>query len=505
MVLFLIGVAILIIGGYLYGNYVDSVFGPDDRETPAVKKADGVDYVVMKPWKNMLVQLLNIAGTGPVLGPIQGILFGPIAFLTIPIGCVLAGSLHDYFIGMISMRNDGAQIPHLVNKYMGDGAKKFYNVVITLLLLLTGVVFVYTPGDLIVGDILGKDTSSSVIWVVYGLIFLYYLLATLFPIDAIIGRIYPIFGAFLLISAIGIFIGILLSGGAGLEAFTDNQTLGGLIDTHPKGQVFIPAFFITVACGIMSGFHGSQSTLISRTVKSEREGKKTFYYMMLAEGFIAMCWAGGAMVLFNFLAKEKGAEAFLTGATPMVGIISRHFMGNIGGLLAIVGVIVLPITSGDTCFRSLRLIFAEELNIEQKDPKKRLMLSMIIFVPAIILLFFAKSNAGGFNLLWRYFGFTNQFVATIALAFITVYLKAHGKNYLISLIPGTFYTFIVMSFISHAPIGLNIEKLTGLQVEGGPQVYTISYIIGLVCAAIFVFMTMKIADKRKDMILESDK
>lgn len=505
MVLFLIGIAILLIGGFLYGNYVDKVFGPDDRETPAIAKADGVDYVVMKPWKNMLIQLLNIAGTGPVLGPIQGILFGPIAFLTIPIGCVFAGSLHDYFIGMISMRNGGAQIPNLINKYLGPGSKKFYNVVITLLLLLTGVVFVYTPGDLIVGDILGKDTSSSIIWVVYGLIFLYYLIATLFPIDAIIGRVYPIFGAFLIISAVGIFVGILLSGGEGLHAFTDNPMLGGLIDTHPKGQIFIPAFFITVACGIMSGFHGSQATLISRTVKSEREGKKTFYYMMLLEGFIAMCWAAGAMVLFNFMAAKDGAEAFATGATPMVGIISRHFMGNVGGLLAIIGVIVLPITSGDTCFRSLRLIFAEQFNIDQKDPKKRLSLSLIIFVPALLILFLAKSNAGGFNLLWRYFGFTNQFVATIALAFITVYLKTHGKNYFISLIPGTFYTFIVMTFIVHAPIGLNLEKLLGLQAEGGAQVYTASYVVGAICAVLFILLTMKLSNSRKDIILQGEK
>ena len=504
MVLFLIGIAILIVGGYLYGNYVDKVFGPDDRPTPANTKADGVDYVVMRSWKNELVELLNIAGTGPVLGPIQGILFGPIAFLTIPIGCVLAGSVHDYFIGMISMRNGGAQIPNLINKYLGPGVKKFYNVVITLLLLLTGVVFVYTPGDLIVGDIMKKDASSSIIWVVYGFIFLYYLLATLFPIDAIIGRIYPIFGAFLIISALGIFGGILLSGGAGLHALTQSPLLG-LFDIHPTGQMFIPAFFITVACGIMSGFHGSQATLISRTVGNEREGKKTFYNMMLAEGFIAMCWAGGAIVLFNLLAQTKGAEAFATGATPMVGIISRHFMGNVGGLLAIVGVIVLPITSGDTCFRSLRLIFAEQFNIDQRKAKNRLMLSSLIFIPAILILFFAKSNKGGFNLLWRYFGFTNQFVAVFALAFITVYLKTYGKNYLMTLIPGAFYSFIVMSFISHAPIGLNLESLLGLQQAGAPDVYSVSYVVGIIFAVLFVIGTLKIADKRKELILKEDK
>lgn len=503
MVLFLIGIGILIIGGWAYGSYCEKVFGPDDRATPAVALADGVDYVVMPTWKNMLIELLNIAGTGPVLGPIQGILFGPIAFITIPIGCVLAGSLHDYFVGMISMRNKGAQIPNLINKYLGSGIYKFYNVIITILLLLTGVVFVYTPGDLIVGEIMGMDISSGVIWVVYGLIFLYYIVATIFPIDAIIGKIYPIFGAFLIVSAVGIFIGIIASGGAGLHAFTEAPKFG-LFDAHPTGQIFIPAFFITVACGIMSGFHGSQATLISRTVENEKEGKATFYYMMLVEGFIAMCWAGGAMVLFNLLSQTQGAEAFAIGATPMVGIISRHFMGNIGSILAIIGVIVLPITSGDTAFRAMRLIFAETFNIDQSEAKQRIGLSIPIFIPALIILFFAKTNAGGFNLLWRYFGFTNQFVALFALAFITVYLKVNGRNYWISFIPGIFYAFIVMSFIAHAPIGLNIEVLLGLQQPGGPEVYTVSYIIGIVCAALYYFAIVKIADSRKEIILAED-
>lgn len=211
------------------------------------------------------------------------------------------------------------------------------------------------------------------------------------------------------------------------------------------------------------------------------------------------------MVLFNIMAETKGAEAFATGATPMVGIISRHFMGNIGGLLAIIGVIVLPITSGDTAFRAMRLIFAETFNIDQKDSKKRIGLAAVIFIPAIAILYFAKSNAGGFNLLWRYFGFTNQFLAVFALALTTVYLKIHGKNYFISLIPGVFYTFIVMSFIAHAPIGFRLETLLGMQQPGGPEVYTASYIVGLVCAVLFYVSLMKIADKRKEHVLALDK
>ena len=487
MVLFLIGLGILLVGGFVYGKYCERVFGPDDRETPAVKLADGVDYVGMKKWRNQLIELLNIAGTGPILGPIQGILFGPIAFLTIPIGCVLAGSLHDYFVGMISMRNDGAQVPKLVTRYLGNGTNKVYNIIIWILMLLTGVVFIYTPGDLIVNDVLGMDIHGNVIWIVYACILLYYILATLFPIDTIIGRIYPIFGGFLIVSALGVLVGVLMDGGASLHPITE----GGLISVHPTGQSFIPVFFITVACGIMSGFHGSQATLISRTVMDEREGRQTFYNMMLAEGFIAMVWAAGAMVLFN------RSAAVDTSATLMVGLISKEFMGKIGGLIAIIGVIVLPITSGDTAFRSLRLMIAEQFKIDQQKKIKRVCLSIVIFIPAAAILYYAKSNSEGFATLWRYFGFANQLVAVFALLMVSTYLKGNGKNYFISLLPGMFYTFIVSSYIFHDPkLGLNFDGRLGL--EG----YTGSYLVGLVFAILFAWFVAYSAKKRKDMILD---
>ncbi|WP_072469468.1 carbon starvation CstA family protein [Urinicoccus massiliensis] len=487
MVLFLIGLGILLLGGFVYGKYCERVFGPDDRETPAVKLADGVDYVGMKKWRNQLIELLNIAGTGPILGPIQGILFGPIAFLTIPIGCVLAGSLHDYFVGMISMRNDGAQVPKLVTRYLGNGTNKVYNIIIWILMLLTGVVFIYTPGDLIVNDVLGLDIHGNVIWIVYACILLYYILATLFPIDTIIGRIYPIFGGFLIVSALGVLVGVLMDGGASLHPITE----GGLISVHPTGQSFIPVFFITVACGIMSGFHGSQATLISRTVMDEREGRQTFYNMMLAEGFIAMVWAAGAMVLFN------RSAAVDTSATLMVGLISKEFMGKIGGLIAIIGVIVLPITSGDTAFRSLRLMIAEQFKIDQQKKIKRVFLSIVIFIPAAAILYYAKSNSEGFATLWRYFGFANQLVAVFALLMVSTYLKGNGKNYFISLLPGMFYTFIVSSYIFHDPkLGLNFDGRLGL--EG----YTGSYLVGLVFALLFAWFVAYSAKKRKDMILD---
>ena len=491
MTTFIIGIIILIVGGYLYGSYCEKVFGPDDRETPAVTKADGVDFVVMKKWKNSLINLLNIAGTGPVLGPIQGILFGPVAFITIPLGCVLAGSMHDYFSGMISMRNGGAQMPKLIKKYLGGKVFGVYNIIIWILMLLVGVVFVYTPGDLIVSELLKQEAvaTNPTTWIVYAGIFLYYVVATIFPIDAIIGRVYPIFGAFLIISAVGIFFGILFGGGQYLQ----NLSFSGMFSQHPGGLPFIPTFFITVACGILSGFHATQNTLIARTVSSEKEGKTTFFNMMLVEGFIAMCWAGGAMVLFG-----KGTD-MATGAVLMVGAVSRDFLGNFGALFAIIGVIVLPITSGDTAFRGLRLMVAEQFNIDQGPAAKRVSLSIAFFIPAAVILYIAKTNPAGFSILWRYFAFTNQFVATFALATISIYLYINGKNYLVSLIPGTFYMFITLSFILNAKIGFNLDTLLGLPAGS----YTASYILAAVLSVGYILFVKQRATKQKDQILQN--
>lgn len=492
MTTFLIGLAILIIGGIIYGKFCDKVFGPDDRETPAVAKADGIDFVAMKTWKNSLVNLLNIAGTGPILGPIQGILFGPIAFITIPIGCVLAGSMHDYFVGMISMREGGAQLPKMIEKYLGKNVYGIYNIIVWILMILVGVVFVYTPGDLIVKELLGQDASAAnpTMWIVYGAIFLYYLVATLFPIDAIIGRVYPIFGAILIISAIGVLIGIISDGGVNL---TNLSFANNVLMQHPGKQPFIPVFFITVACGIMSGFHGTQTTLISRTIKSEKEGKTTFFNMMLVEGFIAMVWAAGAMVLFN-----RGT-AMDTNATLMIGVISREFLGSIGAIFAILGVIVLPITSGDTAFRGLRLMLGETFNIDQSKKSKRVALTLGIFIPAVAILIFAKNNPAGFNILWRYFAWTNQTVAIFALALVTIYLKLHGKNYFISLVPGMFYTFIITSYIIHAPIGFGLESRLGMD----PNSYMISYLLAGGLSLLYGWYTLKLAETRKNHILKT--
>ena len=448
MFTFFIGLAVLLIGGALYGRVCEKVFRPDDRETPAVRLNDGMDFVPMKKWKNSLIQLLNIAGTGPILGPIQGILFGPIAFITIPVGCIIGGAFHDYMCGMISVRSDGAQMPALIRSYLGKYAYPVYNVFVCLLMLLVGTVFIYTPGDLFVTQILNADSgvSNPVVWIVYGAIFVYYIIATLFPIDKIIGRVYPVFGALLILSAVGVFVGLLIKGYPLDEIWTT-----GITGVHPQGLHFIPVFFVTVACGIVSGFHSTQATLVSRTMKSEKEGRMTFYNMMIAEGFIAMIWAAAAMGVMNL-----GLASADTSTTDVVGIIAKDLLGNVGGMIAVIGIIVLPITSGDTALRSLRLIVSDAAKIDQTKKRNRLTVSLVIFAIVAAILVFAKVNEGGFNILWRYFAWANQTIAVFAFAMISVYMMKNRQPFIMALLPGMFYMFIISSFILNAAIGFNL-------------------------------------------------
>lgn len=482
MYTFLLGLAVLLAGGYLYGKFCERVFGPDHRKTPAYAMADGVNYVPMKKWKNSLIELLNIAGTGPVLGPIQGILFGPIAFVLIPIGCVLGGAAHDYFSGMMSLRHGGEQMPGLMKRFMGRGVYQIYNVFVCLLMFLVGVVFIYTPGDMLAGSILGFSTSfvdantgSMASWeslipllAIYLIILLYYLVATVFPIDTIIGRIYPIFGAILLLSAVGIFVGLFVGGGI--------TTLSEVWGPWPEwvnegviGTVFgcgwanlIPMFFITVACGIVSGFHSTQACIIARSVNSEFEGRDTFYMMMILEGFIAMIWAAAAMVVYT----NGAAEAGVTGATAVVGIVSRSFLGPVGGVVAILGVVVLAITSGDTALRSLRLMLTDYFHIDQVKTAKRVGLSLVIFIPVAVVLIYSKMDPNGFNVLWRYFSFANETCAVFAFALISVYLYGKHKPWLMTLIPGVFYMFVCSSYLLNAKIGFNLDWLPAYVVAG---------------------------------------
>lgn len=467
----LIGLAILIVGGFFYGRFCERVFGPDDRSTPAVTQADGVDFVPMKPWRNSLIQLLNIAGTGPVLGPIQGALFGPIALVLIPIGCVLGGALHDYFAGMISMRNKGAQMPESLRKYLGDKVAIVYRVVTFLLMFLVVVVFVYTPGDIIAGSIMHLptaiiDENGAFLWsafaplmAIYLVILAYYLLATLLPIDKIIGKIYPIFGAVLLLSAIGVFVGLFASGGVFQIAevwgqwpeWVNNGVIGMAFGTSWAN--IVPMFFITVACGIVSGFHATQSCIISRSMTSEKQGRLTFYTMMLLEGFIAIVWASATIVVFTNGLAEAGAASPLA----IVGIVAESFLGKVGGTVVLLGVVVLAVSSGDTAMRSLRLMICDDLHITSQHKLKIVAVVVAVFVPIIWALIWAKLDPMGFNVLWRYFSFANTLCAISTFALVTAYLYLHRKPWAIALLPGCFYVFVASSYILNAPIGFGLS------------------------------------------------
>ena len=473
MTTFIIGLVILFVGAAIYGTICERVMKPNPAvKTPAIAKQDRLDFVPMSKWKNCLIELLNIAGTGPVLGPIQGILFGPIAFITIPIGCVLGGALHDYMSGMISIRNGGEQMPALIKRFLGLKVFFVYYFFVCFLMLLVGVVFIYTPGDLFVAQILGGDVSklSTEIIMVYAVILIYYLMATLFPIDKIIGRIYPIFGAILLLSAIGIFFGLFVQDYPLKEIWET-----GVFDVHPFGDHFIPMFFVTVACGIVSGFHSTQATMIARAVKNETHGRLVFYNTMIAEGFIAMSWAGAAMGALD-LAMVVNADLAKIPAV-VVGIIAKNMLGDVGGMVAVSGVIVLAITSGDTALRSLRIMLADAISElfvlrGKKSKPKVFVLSIVLLWVVALVLWYAKSNADGFSHLWRYFSWANETIAVFAFAMISVYMMKNRMPYFMALIPGTFYMYIVSTYILHAPIGFGLD-------------WTISYGLAAVCAVLY--------------------
>lgn len=499
MVTFIIGLVILIGGAALYSKLCEHVFGPDDRQTPAYTKQDGVDYVPMRGWKNSLINLLNIAGTGPIIGPIQGILFGPLAFITIPIGNVIGGAMHDYMSGMICLRDGGTQMPDMIKRYSNKGIYAVYNIFLCVLLLLVGAVFVYTPGDIAATQVFMRSGAATdwATWVIYGVIFLYYLVATVFPIDAIIGRIYPVFGAILLFSAVGVFVGIFAKGYPLVEVWEPwistvvndaGETITIDYQSYFSANHFLPVFFVTVACGILSGFHSTQTAIITRTMKSERQGRTTFYWMMTLEGFIAMVWAAGAMGAYNL-----GLQAFDGNlATQTIGIVCKDILGNIGGIIAIVGVIVLPITSGDTALRALRLTLADTFHMEQKTNGKRMVLAVPVFILVAAIIVWAKFNSSGFQTLWRYFAWSNQTLSLFAFLAISVWMFENGKSkwVWIPLIPGCFYTFICSCYLATATIGFHLP-------------WNVGYIIGVVLAVVYVVAIIVYGGKRAKRVLRA--
>ena len=428
MVTFLLSVVILIAGFIFYGRFVERVFQPDDRETIAYQKEDDVDYIPMPTWRIFLIQLLNIAGTGPIFGALSGALFGPIVYLWIVFGCIFAGAVHDYFCGMISERENGTSVSEIVGRHLGKKMAYIIRVFSVVLLILCGVVFTEGPAELL--TILTGNIFDVRVWLV--LIFAYYFIATFLPIDKVIGRIYPIFGICLIIMAIGV---------GGALCFNSNFHMPELFNSlnvkHPEGLSPWPFMLITVACGAISGFHATQTPLMARCLKSERDGRKVFYGAMITEGIIALVWAAAGVTCY-----ESSRALFEAGAgsSKVVYEVCIKTMGSFGGMVAMLGVIACPISSGDTAYRSARLVIADWFNFDQKKTFNRIILTFVLLAIGGVVL-----NLN-YNTIWRYFSFSNQTLATIVLWAETAYLSSNKKNYYVTLIPAVFMTMVVSTY-----------------------------------------------------------
>ena len=439
MITFTIALIVLVLGYVFYGKFIERLFGADpNREVPSKSMADGVDYIAMPTWKAYMIQFLNIAGLGPIFGAIMGAKFGTASYLWIVLGTIFAGSVHDYLSGMLSMRNGGESLPQLVGRYLGTSVQKIFMVFSMVLLVLVGAVFVSQPADILV-RLTGESMSINT-WI--AIIFVYYLLATLFPIDKIIGKLYPIFGAALLFMAIGIMVMLYVKHPALPEMWN------GFGVKYDKNPIF-PMMFISIACGAISGFHATQSPLMARCLTNESRGRLVFYGAMVSEGIVALIWAAAATAYFG----EHGTDST---AAQIVLDISKTWLGKVGGLLAVIGVVAAPISSGDTALRSARLIVADFLKKKQKTIGSRLAISIPLFVITFIALFYSLRDKEGFAIIWRYFAWSNQTLSVFTLWAITVYLTQQKKQALVTLIPALFMTIVTVTYIFMAPEGFHL-------------------------------------------------
>jgi carbon starvation protein CstA len=479
MITFIISLVALIVGYMVYGRFVERIIKPTDNPTPAIAKADGVDYLVLPGWKIFMIQFLNIAGTGPIFGAIMGAKFGPVAYLWIVLGCIFAGATHDYLSGMLSVRNGGASLPDLIGKYLGNATKQVMLVFCVLLLMMVGVVFVFSPAK-ILGSIwepafFVENFGSYFFWIV--VVFVYYIIATLLPIDKIIGKIYPLFAFSLIFMALALMVVLFVQWPTIPELWQNMENMGA--ERFDNGSLIFPGLFITIACGAISGFHATQSPLMARCMKHERQGRPIFYGAMITEGFVALIWATVAMYFFygepapGYQLIAGGVDA-LNDAPSVVNIICNDWLGIIGGILAMLGVVAAPITSGDTAFRSCRLIIADFLHMEQRTKTKRLAVSIPIFAVAIALLVWQMADKDGFNVIWGWFGWSNQTLSVFTLWTLTVYLARERKPYIITLIPALFMTVVCSTFlfVSKQAFGLPVYVAYGL----GSAVLTVAVI-----------------------------
>lgn len=441
MISLIISLVVLVVGYLVYSRVAERIFAPDDRETPAIAINDGVDCMPMKTWRAFLIQLLNIAGTGPIFGALMGAVFGPVVFLWIVFGSILGGAVHDYMSGMISMRHEGKSVAELSGIYLGNGMKWVMRVFSVVLLVLAGTVMATSPAALLAE--LTPASLNATFWV--ALILIYYILATMLPIDKLIGRLYPIFAIILAIMAIGIFAGLLFSGDYSIPEFT-------LTSLHPADLPVWPFMFVTVACGAISGFHATQSPMIAKCLTSEGKGRSVFYGAMISEAVIALIWAAAGVAFYGATGGLSEALSNL-GQSGVVYEISMGLLGSFGGVLAILGVAVCPITSGDTAFRSARLILSEWTGLDQAKIRNRLIITIPLLAIAACL------TQLDFNVLWRYFSWSNQTLAMISLWVATAYLVQKGKykfGSILTAIPATFMSAVSMTYILMAGEGFGI-------------------------------------------------
>jgi carbon starvation protein CstA len=447
MITFFTGLAVLILGYIFYSRFIERFAEVDGtRITPAFSMKDGVDYVPMPWWRIFLIQFLNIAGLGPIFGAVAGAMWGPVAFLWIVLGTVFAGAVHDYFSGMLSIKHKGLSITEIVGIYMGNGTKQFMRGFTVLLMILVGAVFIMGPAKILAGLTPGWATMTFWVWVVFG----YYVLATMLPIDKIIGRIYPVFGFALLFMAVGLIIALFVKGYQIPEL-----NISSIHNYHENADKFpiFPMLFITIACGAISGFHATQSPLMARCLTNEKLGRRVFYGAMVSEGVVALIWAAIGMSFYGcvqqlnvVMTEHSGNAAFI------VNEISNSLLGKFGGLLALLGVVAAPITSGDTAFRSARLIVADFLKYGQGPIKNRLFVSVPLFAIGLLL------TQMDFSVIWRYFAWSNQTLAMIVLWTITVYLAQQRKFYWITLLPALLMTAVTSTYLLFAPEGFSLSK-----------------------------------------------
>ena len=463
MITFVCCLIVLVLGYFVYGKFIERVFGVENqRITPAYANQDGVDYIPMSSWKVFMIQFLNIAGLGPIFGAIMGAKFGTASFLWIVIGSIFAGAVHDYLAAMLSLRNKGESLPEIIGRYLGVNFKQFMRVFTVILMILVGAVFVAGPAGLLAS--LTPKHLDTTFWII--VVFFYYVLATLLPIDKIIGKVYPLFAIALLFMAIGVMI-MLFVHFPDLPELTD-----GLSNTHPNQLPIFPIMFVSIACGALSGFHATQSPLMARCLKKEKYARPIFYGSMITEGIVALIWAAAATCFFQ---KNGMGES---NAAVVVDHITKEWLGTVGGIFAMLGVIAAPITSGDTAFRSARLIIADFLHLEQRTISKRLLICIPLFIVAIALLFYSLKDQNGFDIIWRYFAWCNQTLAVFTLWALTVYLVTVKKPYIVTLIPALFMTFVCTTYILVAPEGLALD-VTISQIIGGVSSF-ILFIVFLV-------------------------